>query len=378
MAGLRILPFGNPLALEGLQQEFSSEQLQTARVLVRRGDNQLQLNPLLVGEGVQGLFLRHTKDDAPFDIVNQNGSLSTGIPPSLTCIHDFYTKSFSGEKKWVFVACSDNDLAVLRMLGLPCTPAAGLAAMNGRHLRDLFEDPSVFTDPPNQKSTIPIVSENCRLVLVEWNIAELKNEQPELATSVVNRLLKAEDAFGFDTSHRLTIWRPTVREFSRICSAAELQDKAIAQHLIWQSASCSMRSARQMMEDAASRDPMDYSAARNELLGTIAQARKLGFQSPDVVKKLEALNRSFGRSVVDLMVRAALSTTDAVDRALLLAASELMQQWHLSSPVVRSTQDCASGRFPSPDEALSSDELKERLCVVDGLVKIHRELTRNK
>lgn len=227
VAGMRTLPFADPAVQEELQQEFSSEQLEAARVLVRN-DDQLELNPILAGEGAQGLFLRRTKEEAPFDIVNQKGSLSTGIPPSLTCIHDFYTKSFSGEKKWVFVACSDNDLAVLRMLGLPCTPAAGLAALNGRHLRDLFEDPSVFTDPPTQKSTIPIVSENCRLVLVEWNIAELKNEQPEVVTSVVNRLLKAEDAFGFDTSHRLTIWRPTVREFSRICSAAELQDRAIA------------------------------------------------------------------------------------------------------------------------------------------------------
>ena len=217
VVGVRRLPFADTEVIDELLEEFTPAQLEAARVLVRRGDNQLEVNRVLVGESVHGLFLRRKKDEAPFDIVNQNGSLATDDPPAFGCGRDFYTKRFSGNTKSVFVAFSDQDLSVLRMLSLPCTPAVGLATMNGEQLRSLFANaPGLPNDAPVQDQTVTIVSGNFRLVLAGWSIAELKDKQPGGVTSIVERLLKAEDAFGFDTSRRIGVWQPATREFNRI------------------------------------------------------------------------------------------------------------------------------------------------------------------
>ncbi|MDA1013723.1 MAG: hypothetical protein O3A00_04620 [Planctomycetota bacterium] len=286
---------------------------------------------------------------------------------------------FSGDRKFVFVAFSDHDLTVLRMLSLPCTPAAGLATMNGERLRRLFGGaPGVPGIASDAGHTVSVASASYRLVLAGWSVAELKDEQPGGVTLAVECLLKAEDAFGFDTSRRIGIWQPTAPEMNRIRSAAEFQDRALVRKLIWQSVGRSTCSVRQYWEEIATRTAADYEAARRELMHTLKRARELGFQSSEIAKKLEAFNRSFDKSVVDAIVGDAMAASDSVDRALLLAASELMGHWHKSSSLVRSTEDGVSGRYHPREKALHPEELKERLRVVDGLVKIHRELTRNK
>ena len=92
-AGVRDLAVSGSSLVEDLSEEFTPEQLAAARVLVRRGDEQLEPNPVLGGESVRGLFLRRTKDGKPFDIVNQHGSLTTNDPPAFHCIDDFLTKA---------------------------------------------------------------------------------------------------------------------------------------------------------------------------------------------------------------------------------------------------------------------------------------------
>lgn len=377
-AGMRKFALADAAAMDQLCEGSSPEQLEAARVLVRDQGDQLQLNPTLVGDDAWGLFLRPAKSGVPFDIVNHNGSLATDDPPAFECVRDYFTQSWANKTKVVLVANSDDDLAVLRMLWIPCTPAAGLATMSGDQLRRLYEDaPGFPSNGSSQRQAIAVVSGDYRLVLSGLHVAELKNKMPGGVSSIVERLVKAEDVFGFDSSHRVGIWQPDERDFSRICSAAEFQDRTLARKLIWQSVSRSTCSPRQFQDRIASRNAKDYDSARRELLRTLARARELGFHSPEVAKSLEAFNRSFDKGVVDAIIRDAMSATDSVDRSLLLAAAELMGHWHTSSTLVRSIRDGDIGRDRSREE-LHPGELKERLRVVDGLVKIHRELTRNK
>ena len=142
---IRNLPFSGTAILEDFRKEFSTEQLEAERVLVRSPDNQLELNPVLGGASTYGLFLRTDKDQAPFDIVNQSGSLATTDPPAFDCDRDGHTKRLSGDTQAVLVASNDDDLVVLRLLGLPCTPAAVLASMTGEQLRRLFADAPEFS-----------------------------------------------------------------------------------------------------------------------------------------------------------------------------------------------------------------------------------------
>jgi len=94
--------------------------------------------------------------------------------------------------------------------------------------------------------------------------------------------------------------------------------------------------------------------------------------------KLDALNRVFDKTVVNAMIRDAMSASDSVDRSLLLAAAELMQHWHHSSELIQSSKPSHDGRLYKREEVLQPEKMTERLRVVNGLVKIQRELTRRK
>ncbi len=362
-----------------LIEQFSSEQLEAAHILVRGSNNQLALNPVLAGHSVRGLLLRRSKDEAPFDIVNQRGALTTGDPPFFACVHDCFTQSYSGESRSVLAAFSDDDLIVSRMLSLPCAPAVGLATMNGEQLRRLFAEPTISRHGMTSQgpAAVPTLCDY-QLILTAWNVAALKNELPEGAACVVKHLLKAEDAYGFNATERVRVWQPSARELSRIRSAVEFQDRPLVRTLIGQSVSRSSRSVKRFQAESANPDTTDYGAARRELLRTITKARQLGFQAPEVTKRLEAFNRAFDESVVNAIIRDAMLAPDSVERALLMAASELMGHWHNSSQLVRSTQRSISERRNARDEVMDPDDMKQRLRVVDGLVKIHRELTREK
>jgi hypothetical protein len=378
VGGMRQRSMGVSQFMEALCREFPREQLETARVLVRRQNCEIGLSPILAGETSRGLFLRRREDAAPFDIVNQQGALATDDPPAFGAVRDYYTQSWSGQAKLILTAFSDDDLAVLRMLSLPCTPAAGLAELNGRQARSLYSDPEGLHDEAaTQVQVAAVTRENYRVTLVGWRVAELSSEKPEGLNAVVSRLLKAQDAFGFNTPRRFGVWQPTATEFARIASGIEFADRSLVRALLWQSANHSTYRVREYVENP-SRDLSDYRVARRELLRAVDRARERGFWSSEVAESLKAFNRSFDRGVVDAIVNDAMLAADSVDRSLLLAAAELMGHWHESSPLVRSAQEDVAGRVYRREEALHSDELQERLRVVDGLVKLHRELTRGR
>lgn len=378
VSSIRKLPFADPAFLEELRDEFSTKQLEAERVLVRRRENHLILNPVLTNKSSQGLFLRLAKGDAPFDIVNERGSLLTSKPPAFECVRDYATKHCSRDVKCVLVANSDDDLAVLRMLGLPCTPAAGLGTMDGKRLRSLFGFGFESSESTiSQTRSEPVVSGGYKLVMMAWSIATLDNDTPRGIDSIVERLVDAEDAIGIDTSRRVAIWQPTAENVNKIRTAAKLRDEALARRLVWQDIKHSACSARQFRERADSRNPVDYAIARQKLLSTIKRTQQLGYQSPAVAKNLEALHRSYDKDVVDALIEDAMATTDLVDRSLLLAASELMQQLHRLDPLVRSTQDAVRGRYTPKNVAIHPSEQSDLLRAVDSLSKIQRALMRN-
>ncbi len=209
-------------------------------------------------------------------------------------------------------------------------------------------------------------------------VSDLKNELPGEFTVVVQRLLEAEDVFGFDTSGRIEVWQPTDEEFRRICSATEFRDRALVRQLIWESVNWSTRSVREFAEESEHRKTTDYAAAREELLRTIARAREIGFDAPEVTRRLEAFNRSFDKSIVDALIADALSAADPVARSLLMLTAEMMEHWHKTNHLVRWTQEGISQRDLPCEEALHPEQLKERLKIVDAVVKLHRELVRDK
>lgn len=111
--------------VESLGQEFTQEQLESARVLVRGRDGELGLSPILAGEARRGLFLRRNKSELPFDFVNLQGALASDDPPAFASCRDLFTRSWSGKAKVILVAFSDDD---------PLSPNAGTDLTSNRFL----------------------------------------------------------------------------------------------------------------------------------------------------------------------------------------------------------------------------------------------------
>ena len=97
-----------------------------------------------------------------------------------------------------------------------------------------------------------------------------------------------------------------------------------------------------------------------------------------LLKNVERLNVSFAQVAVEPLVREAVSSPNAMTRALLLAAAEVVQGLHESSSLVMEGKRIALRRGISRDGTMSTGLVHDRLALVDRLVTITRALTRRR
>lgn len=375
---VRQLTDDGSMLLSFFGEDYTDEELEAARVFVPARNNELCLSPILGGAESSFLILRRDQEGPPFDLVSQAGSLTTDDPPAFHSCEDHLTRTRSGRKKRILVGFSDLDVAVLRMLSLPCVPAGGLAHMNGQQVRRML-DVRINRNGSAQGriELAPVCRDDYHLVLVAWQVAEIRNEIPNGLHEVISHLRKAEDVYECETGEHVGVWKPQASDWNQIESAVEFADRALIRRLVWKSVARSTSSLRRF-EKATTTPQFDYCADRIALLEAIERARVIGRHTKEVAMRLEAFDRSFDKTVVDTIVRDAMSTFDSIDRSLRLAAADLMQQWHRSSELVQSTKQDHEGWLCLPGEVLQPEALAERLRVVNGLVKIHRELIREK
>ena len=368
-AAMRDIPVAGSGFWDSLSDGFSGEQLLSARVVIQNRDGETVLNPVLMGSDVSALFVAR-ENERPYDLINANGSLSSDDPPAFEACNDYFTKRWSGKSKRILVAATNDDLGVLRMLALPCTIAAGLANMDGQQFRRLCQN----RHPPPAATAV----EGYQLVFVGIELSILSNQMPEAMRHVIEYMLLAEETYGIGTEKRIGVWQPSEDDFKKIASAAKFKDRGLAHKLIRRSVNNSIYSVREFQENASIQNPAGYDATHRELLRIIIEARENGWFTFEIAKKLDLLNRSFEKHVIEKILKDAMSATDSVDRCLLISAAELMEHWHKSSMLVRSTEAGVAERNPPGAPVLSPEAFSDRLRIADELVKIHRALTRRK
>ena len=358
--------------LARLTTEFTESQLEEARVCFRDENNELRLSPPVAGNPSPFLIFRRSKQAQPFDLVNQRGSLASDDPPIFSCREDYFTNQFVGRSGRIIAGLSDNDMALLRQLGLPCAPACGLDRMNGQQAKRLL-DPSL-----DGNDRAHVARTNSHIYLVGMQIANLSLEKPALLEAVVRTIRDAVITYRKSSSQHIHVWDPKPDEFDRLCSAVRFSDRQQIRQVIWESMNYSSMSIAKYFEKHMQKQSDDYIEARRELLDAISHARKVGFETPDVREKLALLNQTFDSQVIDAIVRDAMSSRDPVDRSLLILASDLMRHWQRSDDMVQISKHGLAAREDLADGVLSSSALKDRLRMVDGIVRIHKELMRGK
>jgi hypothetical protein len=375
-SNLRRAPDDPRELLESLEAAFERSQLEEVGVITPGRDDSVWFNPVF---GAPFLALRRSVDEAPFDLVNQEGSLVSHDPPSFVCSDDWSTNQAARDGKRILVPFSNNDLIILRMLHLPCTPAfglasIGLASIDGQQVSRLFKIPS----RNGNRATCPIRRSRFKLTLVAWDIARLKSTIPVGLGPVLSRLRKAESLYHCKVADSIDIWRPTPKSLRQIRVAADFADQDELLSLLMKSITASSYSPAGFARASAPPEKNDYPTARQRLLESLQHAREIGFGAEEIKRRLLKLDKAFNTEVVEAIIQDAGSAPSGLSRGLLLAAAELMEQWYASSDVVvSSSQRDPMKRVSTRPDPLRSEQLKQRRQIADSLVKIHRELTRD-
>ena len=373
--GMLELTMADDELIGSLAQDFSLEELENSRVLVRKSNGALSLHPVLQNQAKRLLVVREEKNALPFDLVNQKGSLLTDDPPAFASCRDLYTRQRTNDEKQILVAFSADDLTILRLLDLPCTPSAGLLQINGRQICRLFRRLNRRRNrPANQSSLAEVAAKHYKLVLMGCQLSKPCNELPHDLKLLISRLVKMEDAYGHETDNEVEIWRPDAGEFERIIAAAEFQDRPLANCLIRESLSYSTFSVRECHKMILAEYPLDYPTARRELLDIISQSYDTGFHLRTLTEAADAFQRAFEQNVTDAMIRDAVSAADALERSQLLLTAELMERFHKSSPLLRATERAMFDKCPPVVEPMQPTEFKEALQIIESLVKVSQQL----
>ena len=122
----------------------------------------------------------------------------------------------------------------------------------------------------------------------------------------------------------------------------------------------------------------DYVLCRRALIEALEREREAGTEMDAVLGLGEKLSRSFERAVTERLVEAAVHSPSPIDSVLLLAAGDLAEQWHCTSPLVASSRRSGASRRVAWDAPMPFDQLKKRLNLVDRLIAIKRALASKK
>jgi hypothetical protein len=122
---------------------------------------------------------------------------------------------------------------------------------------------------------------------------------------------------------------------------------------------------------------LDYLAARRAVTAVLAEGGLIRAKVLAIPEALDRLNRSFEGSVVEPLLKEATGAPNPLTRVLLMAAADVIERLHESSPLVLSCRGQGLRRDVR-EQPISGKELETRMKLVDQLIAIRRELTRKR
>jgi hypothetical protein len=360
--------------LSTLEEEFSTEQLRAAKVTLMNDEGEPEPSPVLSELTQAFVCLRRKKNERPYDLLTERGSLMCDDPPCFAARGDWYTNVCSRKfQNLLFVVRDVRALAVLRLLCLPVTLANGLSELSGNQMRQLCGEPELGRRViiPQCDNLPEVKLHDTTLVLVAWDVTGLSIQGPGNVMTTAVWLAQMAETFGFKTE-RIQLLKPTDAEVHEIALAAELRDAIIVRATMQSILEDSEYDLREYFTE--SRRPEEYGDARRELKQAIERARDRKYQSPELMEKRNHLIRVFNRTCLQPLYAEADSTEDPAARTLWLAAAETSERLHVSNPLLRVAAHAGSRDDDPQNDSITPDESKERRQLIAQLVDIRREL----
>jgi hypothetical protein len=332
------------------RRSFSEEELQAAKILAGDSENGLQLSPVLCEDKFQVLS---GADHEPLDLASDGGLLLGDQPP---CFHFACQRHGAADGSRVFVSALE-DLQILECLGLRCTPAAGLAHLNGQQVRRLYANLSPSSRP------------RYRLTLVGASIANLENKLPSHIAPILDRFHEAQVLFEPDENDDIfELWRPSADDFDRICAAVRFSDREIIRREIRASVDDFVLDSSCAWHQLHEPDLADLESAHAELIRAIRNPYDFGHALKTAKARVsQAINALTTRR----FLQAAVAASTPQESHALLTTAEIIEHLNQSYGLLSAAKprDGFSFHF---DPTLTEKRLEDIERGINLLLKLQR------
>jgi hypothetical protein len=347
--------------LTALQAEYSTDELQSSRIIVPGPNNDWLLSPVFGGPSDKFILLRGP-DGIPIDVISARGQLSQLQPAILRFSLAHLSELPYQSPQPIFVAESDDDIHVLYALGRQFTTAAGLETLNNEQLRQLLTPgKSIFCD----------VGPKYVLRIAAWQIASLQNKPSAATLKILEQLNQYERSSDYRPSDLFRAWIPTREQFDNIAKASRANREVAIQEFEDRRADClcPIAAACQYFRERAE---VDYSTARRNVERALALSIQTCVPHAAAVNAaLEQWKHAFRRAVIDKLLITNSADNLGLGELRRLMASELADTWFNGQDLIVAARKVLKGEFPREYGVLDYQALRERLRLVDALVKLY-------
>jgi hypothetical protein len=260
----------------------------------------------------------------------------------------------------LFVVGCEDDVEVIRALGLRAVTATGLDSLRRTEVARLFPD-----DPRTD------VDWQYHLILLDFDVAKLKKTLSAAIAGVIERLADVADLYGIDPGRRFAVCRLTNDEFNELKLATTFEDSGRIRQLFEGWATNATRQKVDSWRIQSRRPAMTYSAA------SAALRRALEIQD-GYLRRLEvgaALHpyRAAGQgNILAKLNEAVDGEADAFDQLELIAASGYAETFFENDPLLHAAEAVLAGKTPPSARELSEGLLNSRQRCMSELRRIHR------
>jgi hypothetical protein len=422
---VRCLP-GDPAGmLTSLREKYSEEVLLEAGV-AQIDEGVLRVRAKLNAPGEVAVVVRDRQHGTVIDILTESGSVfDEDLPVFTASASEQLLLMPDYEHHEVLAAFSIKDLAVLRACGIPATLAVGLDSLHpadldrlcetfqldrskSRRLDDLEiaeEDMQSATDPLRRyaevemhqwdwhsnddcrdgiqtESSEPQPSEaarmNKRLVLLGWSPATLDIDPPVGYTAVEKHFRELEQHMGLSL-FEVCSWLPNSDDMTRLQYLMRCEDAARAREALLDCLYDRMHGFDHLRDKDACQVlvPKNFLDAVLLLRETVLDGQSDNAGADRRRESLRHVERLLHEEVIRPMMSEAMEAPGAMERAIRLAATQLVQIFLTEGLVINAqVANTLSRKGIAGLDALPLDEIKRLLEMGDRVTKLFREIDR--
>lgn len=397
------LPADPTRLLTELRKKYCDETLVAAGVARSDDQGELGVRAKLNAPGELVVILRDRQTGQLVDMLTAEGSVfEEGLPIFSALAGECLLLLPDSMEQDVLVAFSIEDLAVLRACGIPATLAAGLEQMHPADVDRLCATFSLYREKSRRlaeaelaekkepresearRGSEPQLPEHAALrkrpVLLGWSPAALDVSPRAGFNVVLNHLREFQQHMGIELAE-VYAWAAAPQDIDRLRFLGGYQDIELTREALLDSlydgqqslknlgkekgceamVACDLPSAVLRLREAMLPNPLDLDGGERQR------------------EALRQVQRLLHEQVVGPMMREAMEGDSATERAIGLAAAQLLQMFLTQSVVInaRMAETFSEKGMPGLD-ALPLERIDKLLKMADRVAEFSRELDRCK